>query len=68
MARVVDPVWIPLSDGCGLAADPKGPLFRTIGRGRGELTSTPLPQPDAYAMIRRRALAAGIKTERFGPN
>ena len=22
-------------DGCGLRQDPKGPLFRTIGRGRG---------------------------------
>jgi hypothetical protein len=40
-------------DGCGLATDPKGLLFRTIGRGTGELTLTPLPQPNAYAMIRR---------------
>jgi site-specific recombinase XerC len=29
-------------DGCGLATDPKGLLFRTIGRGTGELTTTPL--------------------------
>jgi site-specific recombinase XerD len=50
-------------DGCGLANDPKGLLFRTIGRGTGELTQTPLPQPNAYAMIRRRALAAGIATK-----
>ena len=42
-------------DGCGLAGDPKGPLFRTIGRGTDELTTTPLPQANAYAMIRRRA-------------
>ena len=49
-------------DGAGLAADLKGPLFRTIGRGTGQLTSTPLPQANAYAMIRRRALAAGIAT------
>jgi integrase/recombinase XerC len=41
-------------DGCGLAADPRGALFRTIARGRGELTATPLPQANAYAMIRRR--------------
>jgi site-specific recombinase XerD len=49
-------------DGCGLAADPKGPLFRTIGRGTEKLTATPLPQANAYAMIRRRAAAAGIAT------
>ena len=42
-------------DGCDLRADPKGPLFRTIARGRGELTATPLPQANAYAMIGRRA-------------
>jgi integrase/recombinase XerC len=30
-------------DGAGLASDPKGPLFRTIGRGKGRpLTRTPL--------------------------
>ena len=50
-------------DGCGLASDPKGPLFRTIGRGTDELTTTPLPQANAYAMIRRRAAAAGIETK-----
>nr|WP_255461841.1 tyrosine-type recombinase/integrase [Methylosinus sp. RM1] len=50
-------------DGCGLGDDPKGFLFRTIGRGTGELTATPLPQANAYAMIRRRALAAGIATK-----
>ena len=31
-------------DGCRLAGDPKGPLFRTIGRGTDPLTTTPLPQ------------------------
>lgn len=46
----------------GIDRDPKGPLFRTIGRGTGELTRTPLPQANAHAMIRRRAAAAGIKT------
>jgi site-specific recombinase XerD len=50
-------------DGCGLAGDPKGVLFRTIARGRGELTATPLPQANAYAMIGRRAAAAGIATK-----
>lgn len=48
--------------GAGLENDPKGPLFRTIGRGTGELTRTSLPQANAHAMIRRRAAAAGIKT------
>ena len=43
--------------------DPNGPLFRTIGRGTGRLTTHPLPQANAYAMIRRRAEAAGIKTK-----
>jgi site-specific recombinase XerD len=42
---------------------PKDPLFRTIGRGTGQLTRTSLPQANAYAMIRRRAEAAGIKTK-----
>jgi integrase len=50
-------------DGCGLASDPKGALFRTIGRGTDALTTTPLPQANAYAMIRRRAAAAGIETK-----
>ena len=30
-------------DGTGIADNPKGPLFRTIGRGTGRLTATPLP-------------------------
>jgi len=50
-------------DACGLASDPKGPLFRTIGRGTDALTTTPLPQANAYAMIRRRAASAGIATK-----
>ena len=45
------------------ASDPKSHLFRTIGRGTGALTLTPLPQANAYAMIRRRAVAAGIATK-----
>jgi integrase len=49
-------------DGGGIAADPKRPLFRTIGRTTGQLTTTPLPQANAHAMIRRRAAGAGIKT------
>jgi site-specific recombinase XerD len=50
-------------DGCGLALDPQGPLFRTIGRGTRLLTETPLPQANAWAMVQRRALAAGIATK-----
>jgi len=49
-------------DSTGIAADPKGPLFRTIGRGTGRLSATPLPQANAFAMVRRRALAAGVDT------
>ncbi|MEX3946094.1 hypothetical protein AB4Y44_42775, partial [Paraburkholderia sp. BR10937] len=32
-------------------------------RGAGQLSSTPLPQANAYAMVRRRAAAAGIGTK-----
>lgn len=49
-------------DGADLRDDPKGPLFRTIGRGTGRLTRTPLAQANAHAMIRRRLAAAGIAT------
>jgi integrase/recombinase XerD len=49
-------------DGCGLRGDPKGMLFRTIGRGTGKLTESPLPQANAYAMIQRRARQAAIGT------
>ena len=47
----------------GIAGDPKGSLFRTAGARPAELTATPLTQHDAYRMIRRRAAAAGIRTE-----
>jgi site-specific recombinase XerD len=47
-------------DGTGIADDRKRWLFRTIGRGTGKLTRTPLPQANAYAMIQRRAAAVGI--------
>jgi site-specific recombinase XerD len=49
-------------DAAGLAADPKGPLFRTIGRGTGQLSKSPLPRRDAHAMVRRRAASADIAT------
>lgn len=50
-------------DEAGLSEEPKGPLLRTIGRGTATLTNTPLPQANAYEMIRRRAQAAGIETK-----
>jgi site-specific recombinase XerD len=50
-------------EGTCITGDGKGPLFRTIGRGTALLTRTPLPQANAYAMIGRRALAAGIATK-----
>jgi len=49
-------------DGCGLREDRKGPLFRTIARGTKRLSDTPLPQANAFAMVRRRAGAAEIGT------
>lgn len=49
--------------GTGIREDGDGPLFRTVGRGTGRLTRTPLPAANAYAMVRRRAAAAGIATK-----
>ncbi|MGV7243796.1 tyrosine-type recombinase/integrase, partial [Caballeronia sp. M23-90] len=50
-------------EGTGIGAEGKGPLFRTIQRGTGRLSITALPQANAYAMVTRRALAAGIETK-----
>ena len=47
----------------GIAGERKEPLFRTIRGRSGELTGNSLLQSDVWRMIRRRALAAGIKTE-----
>ena len=49
-------------DGAAIRADAEGPLFRTVGRGTGRLTRTPLPAANVYAMVQRRAKAAGITT------
>jgi site-specific recombinase XerC len=49
-------------EGCGLSGDRRGALFRTIARGTGRLSDRAMQQADAYAMIRRRATAAGIET------
>jgi site-specific recombinase XerD len=50
-------------EGTGIGAEGKGPLFRTIQRGTGRLSTTALPQANAYAMVTRRALAAGLDTK-----
>ncbi|MGO9004856.1 MAG: tyrosine-type recombinase/integrase [Beijerinckiaceae bacterium] len=47
-------------DGAGLARDPKAILFQTYSRRTGQLAGKSLPQANAYAMIQRRAKAAGI--------
>jgi integrase/recombinase XerD len=47
----------------GLAADQKGPLFRSAPGTRAELTRNPLSTADVWRMIRRRANLAGIKTK-----
>jgi site-specific recombinase XerC len=49
-------------DGTGIGTDTKGPLFRTIARGTGRLSTTPLPKANAYGMVHRWAPAAGIGT------
>jgi integrase len=48
-------------DAAGIAEDRKGFLFRTSRGHKGtELSEQPMTQPDAWRMIRRRALVAGI--------
>lgn len=46
----------------GVDSEPKGYLFRTIPGRSGIPSNDPLAQADAYRMIRRRALACGLKT------
>jgi site-specific recombinase XerD len=48
-------------DSCALTS-PRSPLFRTISRTTRRLSDTPLAQANAWAMVRRRAQAAGIAT------
>ena len=50
-------------DAAGIAADKKGPLFRTANRKTAVLTVKPMAQADVYRMIKRRAKDAGLKTE-----
>lgn len=49
-------------DASGLKEMPRAPLFQTMRRGTDQLSGAPLPQANAYAMIQRRAKAAGIDT------
>lgn len=46
-------IYVKLKDDDDVKA--KGPLFRTIAHGTGQLSGTPLLQANAYAMVRRRA-------------
>jgi site-specific recombinase XerD len=48
-------------DGTGIAADAKGPLFRTVGRD-GKLTGNALHRVNAFELVRKRAAAVGITT------
>src|SRR5208337_4358518 len=49
-------------DAAGIAEDRKGFLFRTSrGHTATVLADQPMTQPDAWRMIRRRALAVGIQ-------
>lgn len=49
-------------EAAGLQDMPRAPLFQTIRRGTDHFSGNPLPQANAYAMIQRRAVAAGIST------
>jgi len=49
-------------DAAGLKEAPRALLFQTIRRGTAEMSGNALPQANAYAMIQRRAIAAGIST------
>jgi len=50
-------------DGADIGGDPKNILFPTAHWRTGVLSGRPMTQPDAYRMIRRRAIDAGIKTK-----
>ncbi len=50
-------------DSAGVEGAPKAWLFRSTRARTGDLTDNPLSQADVYRMIRRRALAAGIRTQ-----
>src|SRR4051795_9945953 len=47
-------------EAAGIAADRKGSLFRSVLGKSGKLTARPLRRDNALAMIKRRAVAAGL--------
>src|SRR4051794_12512185 len=49
-------------EAAGIAAEPKGPLFRSALAKNGALSERPLDRVNAFQMIQRRAKAAGIAT------
>ena len=49
-------------EAAGIGDDRKGPLFRTANRRTRSLTANAMRTADAWAMVRRRAKAAGIET------
>jgi len=50
-------------DGAGLGGSPKNILFPTAQGRTGFLSQRQMSQADAYRMIRRRTIEAGIKTK-----
>jgi len=46
--------------GCGIAEQPKSPLFRTAAGKSGDLTQNPMTRQDALRMVKRRAAAASL--------
>ena len=49
-------------EAAGIKDQPKGPLFRTAQKKVRQLTQNPMTRGDAYKMVRRRAVDAGINT------
>lgn len=50
-------------EAAGIAADKKGPLFRTVKGRSKKLTQNELDRHEAWKMIKRRALAAGFSAK-----
>jgi site-specific recombinase XerD len=50
-------------DAAGIGGNPKNTLFPTALGRTGKLSNRPMDQPNAYRMIARRALEAGIKSK-----
>ena len=50
------------SEAADIAESRSEPLFRSANRRTSQLTAKPLSSSDAWAMVRRRAKAAGIET------